>query len=224
MAARPHSLLTVTSQCLGITTSGTRRMPRGWQASATLRRGSLCEQRGADTTKRHESLVSRSVSQTPTLNARPIRRAIKQTCRRGVDVILFLDLGKQQARPHHGENLISGSVSAGFNDKGESIPFQGGTNEQVVEGLYDILRPEGKAKYLKVYWSASCNTLSAMRPLTCIARRYTGKDQIRPLNAIKKQRNAHIKFANFDDQVAILGNGNQDTQVPGLSSLCLCPR
>ena len=37
--------------------------------------------------------------QTPTLNARPIVRAIKQACRRGVEVVLFLDLG--------------------FNDKGE---------------------------------------------------------------------------------------------------------
>jgi hypothetical protein len=111
--------------------------------------------------------------QTPTLNARPIVRAIKQACRRGVEVVLLLDLG--------------------FNDKGESIPFQGGTNEQVVDRLYKKLGPEGKAKFLKVYW-------------------YTGKDQIRPLNAVKKQRNCHIKLAIFDDEVAVLGNGNQDTQ------------
>ncbi|KAJ9118674.1 hypothetical protein QFC22_003894 [Naganishia vaughanmartiniae] len=111
--------------------------------------------------------------QTPTLNARPIKRAVKQACRRGVNVTLFLDLG--------------------FNDKGESIPFQGGTNEQVVENLYKILRKENKEQYLKVYW-------------------YTGKDQIRPLNAVHKQRNCHIKFAMFDDEVAILGNGNMDTQ------------
>jgi len=70
--------------------------------------------------------------QTPTLNARPIVRAIKQSCRRGVEVILLLDLG--------------------FNDKGESIPFQGGTNEQVVDRLYKKLGKEGKAKHLKVYW------------------------------------------------------------------------
>jgi phosphatidylserine/phosphatidylglycerophosphate/cardiolipin synthase-like enzyme len=48
------------------------------------------------------------------------------------------------------------------------------------------------------------------RPI--LTHRYTGKDQIRPLNAVKKQRNCHIKFAMFDDQVAIFGNGNQDTQ------------
>ncbi|KAK4686642.1 hypothetical protein P7C73_g3482, partial [Tremellales sp. Uapishka_1] len=111
--------------------------------------------------------------QTPTLNARPIVRAIKQACRRGVEVILLLDLG--------------------FNDKGESIPFQGGTNEEVVVRLYKKLKPEGKEKYLKVYW-------------------YTGKDQVRPLNAVKKQRNCHIKFAAYDDEVLIIGNGNQDSQ------------
>ena len=112
-------------------------------------------------------------SQSPTLNARPIVRAIKQACRRGVEVILLLDLG--------------------FNDKGESIPFQGGTNEEVVDRLYKALRKEKKEQFLKVYW-------------------YTGKDQVRPLNAVKKQRNCHIKFAAYDDQVLIIGNGNQDSQ------------
>lgn len=42
--------------------------------------------------------------QTPTFNARPLVRAVKHACRRGVEVILFLDLG--------------------FNDMAESIMFQ----------------------------------------------------------------------------------------------------
>jgi len=47
--------------------------------------------------------------------------------------------------------------------------------------------------------------------------RYTGKDQVRPLNAVKKQRNCHIKFAAYDDQVLILGNGNQGrSSTPGV--------
>jgi len=29
------------------------------------------------------------------------------------------------------------------------------------------------------------------------------------LNAVKKQRNCHIKFAAYDDEVLIIGNGNQ---------------
>ncbi len=106
-------------------------------------------------------------SQTPTLNARPIRRAIKQTCRRGVEVILFLDLGESSERSAELVAFMTNAFSAtnsGFNDKGESIPFQGGTNEQVVERLYNILRPEDKAKYLKVYWSVSA--FSSFLPFT----------------------------------------------------------
>ena len=118
--------------------------------------------------------MSSPFSQSPTLNARPILRAIKQACRRGVQVTLLLDLG--------------------FNDKGESIPFQGGTNEEVVDRIHKSLNAEGKQHFLHVYW-------------------YTGKDQVRPLNAVKKQRNCHIKFASYDDQVAIFGNGNQGTYI-----------
>jgi hypothetical protein len=65
-----------------------------------------------------------------------------------------------------------------------------------------------------------------------LINRYTGKDQVRPLNAVKKQRNCHIKFAAYDDQVLILGNGNQgqsplfarsvsetDNQIPKVGSI-----
>ncbi|CEH16144.1 MITOCHONDRIAL CARDIOLIPIN HYDROLASE [Ceraceosorus bombacis] len=113
--------------------------------------------------------------QSPTLNATPIKHAILHACRRGVRVELWLGLG--------------------FNDKSESMPFQGGTNEQVVTRLYRQLRREGKGDEdnLEIYW-------------------YTGKDMTRPLNAVRKQRNCHVKYAQFDDQVAIIGSGNQDTQ------------
>ncbi|KAN0064946.1 hypothetical protein ACQY0O_002004 [Thecaphora frezii] len=113
--------------------------------------------------------------QSPTLNASPIKAAVLACVRRHVRVELWLDLG--------------------FNDKSESMPFQGGTNEQVVTSFYRQLRREGKGdeKYLEVFW-------------------YTGKDMTRPLNAVRKQRNCHVKFAAFDGQVAILGSGNQDTQ------------
>lgn len=60
----------------------------------------------------------------------------------------------------------------------------------MVDRLYKILVKDKKEQYLKVYW-------------------YTGKDQVRPLNAVKKQRNCHIKFAAYDDEVMIIGNGNQ---------------
>ncbi|TNY24646.1 hypothetical protein DMC30DRAFT_345314 [Rhodotorula diobovata] len=117
--------------------------------------------------------------QTPTLNAAPIVRGVVEACShggkdgKGIPVTLFLGLG--------------------FNDKGESIPFQGGTNEEVVFRLFGQLRKVGKEGNLHVYW-------------------YTGKDQIRPLNAIHKSRNCHIKFMSVDGQCAIVGNGNLDSQ------------
>ncbi|WFD23568.1 hypothetical protein MEQU1_002261 [Malassezia equina] len=106
--------------------------------------------------------------QSPTLNATPVKAAVLAAVRRGVRVELWLDLG--------------------FNDKSESMPFQGGTNEQVVSHMYRTLRHEGQGheKNLEVYW-------------------YTGKDMDRPLHAVRKQRNCHVKFASFDGQVAILG-------------------
>ena len=73
-------------------------------------------------------------------------RAIKQTCRRGVEVILFLDLGMSPV------TIKDDADESGFNDKGESIPFQGGTNEEVVDRLYKKLSKEKKEQYLKVYW------------------------------------------------------------------------
>lgn len=111
--------------------------------------------------------------QTPTLNASPVVKMCIETARRGVQVILYLDLG--------------------FNDKGESIPFQGGTNQQVVIKMYKALHKTHHQANLKVYW-------------------YTGKDQIRPINAVLKSRNCHVKFMAIDDSVGIQGNGNQDTQ------------
>jgi len=111
--------------------------------------------------------------QTPTFNASPVIPAVLETCRRGVQVTMYLDLG--------------------FNDQGEMIPFQGGTNEEVVNKMYNNLNSDGMQTNLKVYW-------------------YTAKDQNKPMGAAMKKRNCHIKFMSIDGQVAILGNGNQDTQ------------
>lgn len=61
---------------------------------------------------------------------------------------------------------------AGLNDLGEMIPFQGGTNEQVVHTMYTTLNKEGKQDNLKVFW-------------------YTAKDQNEPMSATKKARNCH---------------------------------
>lgn len=54
------------------------------------------------------------------------------------------------------------------------MPFQGGTNEEVVFYLFKTLSQEA-AKNLHVYW-------------------YVGKDQCIPLNAVHKTRNCHGRF------------------------------
>ncbi len=83
--------------------------------------------------------------QTPTLNAKPVVRAIVEACSKGGPT---------------GEGIIVTLIlGLGFNDKGESVPFQGGTNEEVVVRLFNKLRRVNKQDNLHVYW-------------------YTGKDQI----------------------------------------------
>jgi len=59
------------------------------------RRVPICEEKGVHVSgdAKGANVSCADGSQTPTLNARPIVRAIKQTCRRGVDVVLLLDLG-----------------------------------------------------------------------------------------------------------------------------------
>ncbi|KAK4056738.1 hypothetical protein OIO90_002290 [Microbotryomycetes sp. JL221] len=113
--------------------------------------------------------------QTPTLNAAPIVRGVIEACSKG--------------GPNKQGIVVEMILGLGFNDKGESVPFQGGTNEEVVVRLFKALKKVKKEHNLHVYW-------------------YTGKDQMRPLNAVHKSRNCHVKFMSVDDQCAIVGNGN----------------
>ncbi|KAG1748562.1 hypothetical protein EDB19DRAFT_1682398 [Suillus lakei] len=110
--------------------------------------------------------------QSPTLNAAPVVEGILNAVRRGVECVLYIDVG--------------------FNDGGEALPGQGGTNEEVSKTMFAQLTGEEKEK-LKLYW-------------------YTGKDQIKPVNASAQKRNCHVKLMIIDDSVGIVGNGNQDTQ------------
>jgi hypothetical protein len=96
--------------------------------------------------------------QTPTLNSSPVVKMCIDTAKRGVSVILYLDLGSSSL------SLILRSLSwcdadwfslflrAGFNDKGESIPFQGGTNQEVVIKMYKALKKFDCQRNLLVYW------------------------------------------------------------------------
>ena len=77
-------------------------------------------------------------------------------------------------------------IVTGFNDLGEMIPFQGGTNEENVSKMYKQLNEKGKAQNLSIYW-------------------YTGKDQVKPMNAAEKKRNCH--GALIENTLRIASNG-----------------
>jgi phosphatidylserine/phosphatidylglycerophosphate/cardiolipin synthase-like enzyme len=73
--------------------------------------------------------------QSPTLNAKPAIEGILTACRRGIQVILWLDLGFNDAKEGHGT-------------------LQGGTNERVIKKLYKKLKEDknGSEHFLEVFW------------------------------------------------------------------------
>jgi phosphatidylserine/phosphatidylglycerophosphate/cardiolipin synthase-like enzyme len=110
--------------------------------------------------------------QTPDLNAAPLIPALAAALKRGVEVTYY--------------------VCFGYNDAGEIIPGQGGTNDQATQALVsDISHEERKLLH------------------TCY---YIGKDQDHPIHQSFKQRSCHIKLLIVDYHVGIQGSGNQDTQ------------
>ncbi|CZT20811.1 related to IQ calmodulin-binding motif protein [Ramularia collo-cygni] len=110
--------------------------------------------------------------QTPDLNAKPLLPAIITACKRGIPVTYYVCLG--------------------YNDGGELLPGQGGTNEMAAHYLYSQLQPED-CQFLKVHY-------------------YVAADQDHPIHNNFKQRSCHIKLMIVDQTVAIQGSGNQDTQ------------
>ncbi|OAQ58870.1 phospholipase D Active site motif protein [Pochonia chlamydosporia 170] len=112
--------------------------------------------------------------QTPDLNAEPLLPALVEALKRGVQVTYY--------------------VCFGYNDMGEMIPGQGGTNDQVSKSLVDSLPPDGPERsLLRIY-------------------NYVGKDQDHPIHHSFKARSCHIKLLIVDGSVGIQGSGNQDTQ------------
>ncbi|KAH6603530.1 hypothetical protein Trco_008305 [Trichoderma cornu-damae] len=112
--------------------------------------------------------------QTPDLNAAPLISALAVALRRGVEVTYY--------------------VCFGYNDAGEIIPGQGGTNEQAARSLLSLLPEDGpERKLLHIY-------------------DYVGKDQDHPIHQCFRARCCHVKLLIVDDSVGIQGSGNQDTQ------------
>ncbi|KAI1830175.1 hypothetical protein DTO006G1_8602 [Penicillium roqueforti] len=111
--------------------------------------------------------------QTPNMNAEPLLEPILDAVRRGVVVSCYLCLG--------------------YNDAGELLPFQNGTNEMISNRLYNSLETDEEKSRLRICY-------------------YVGKDQTRPIHNSFKKRSCHIKLMIVDEQIAIQGNGNLDTQ------------
>ncbi|KAF2155511.1 IQ calmodulin-binding motif protein [Myriangium duriaei CBS 260.36] len=110
--------------------------------------------------------------QTPDLNATHLLAAITAAVKRGIEVTYYVCLG--------------------YNDPGEMMPGQGGTNETFCAKLYKDLTLQERSR-LNVHW-------------------YTGKDQSKPIAHSFKQRTCHVKILIADGHVGIQGSGNQDTQ------------
>ncbi|CAM6118643.1 unnamed protein product [Calypogeia fissa] len=110
--------------------------------------------------------------QTPDLNAASLMPALAAALKRGVEVTYY--------------------VCFGYNDAGEIIPGQGGTNDQAAQALYKDISPTERQLLHICY--------------------YVGKDQDHPIHQSFKQRSCHVKLLIVDDHVGIQGSGNQDTQ------------
>ncbi|OJJ47235.1 hypothetical protein ASPZODRAFT_151760 [Penicilliopsis zonata CBS 506.65] len=111
--------------------------------------------------------------QTPNMNAEPLLEPLLGAVRRGVTVTCYLCLG--------------------YNDAGELLPFQNGTNEMISHRLYTSLETDEERARLRIH-------------------NYVGKDQTHPIHNHFKRRSCHIKLMIIDEKVAIQGNGNLDTQ------------
>ncbi len=110
--------------------------------------------------------------QSPDLNATPLHSAFIAALKRRVEITYYVCLG--------------------YNDAGEIMPGQGGTNEMFASNLVNALSP-------------------AERKLLHVAY-YVGKDQDHPIHHNFKARSGHIKLLIPDGHIGIQGSGNQDTQ------------
>ncbi|KAJ6160863.1 hypothetical protein N7470_004259, partial [Penicillium chermesinum] len=120
---------------------------------------------------RHEPVPMALVNRPP--YGEPLLEPLLDAVRRGVTVTPYLCLG--------------------YNDSGELLPFQNGTNEMIANRLYNALETDEEKARLRVHY-------------------YVGKDQVEPIHNSFKKRSCHIKLMIVDEQIAIQGNGNLDTQ------------
>jgi phosphatidylserine/phosphatidylglycerophosphate/cardiolipin synthase-like enzyme len=107
--------------------------------------------------------------QTPNMNAEPLLNPLLCAVRRGVTVTAYLCLG--------------------YNDAGELLPFQNGTNEMIAYRLYNSLDLAEEKARLRINY-------------------YVGKDQVMPIHNSFKKRSCHVKLMVVDEQIAIQGKSH----------------
>jgi hypothetical protein len=115
----------------------------------------------------------------------------------------------------------------GYNDAGELLPFQGGHNEMVANGLYEGLNGEDRKRLRVHYYVAkdqvmpvhnkfkarSCHSKSK-KTSPNLLRSHSDYDMI-PVSPRGSEHDANIttvKLMIVDSHLGIQGNGNQDTQ------------
>lgn len=109
------------------------------------------------------------------MNAEPLLEPMLEAIRRGVTITAYLCLG--------------------YNDAGELLPFQNGTNEMIANRLYNSLESDEEKARLQIHY-------------------YVGKDQTRPIHNSFKKRSCHIKLMIVDEQIAIQGKSRQASGCP----------
>jgi cardiolipin synthase A/B len=107
---------------------------------------------------------------TPNLNDDAAKNAVIEAVKRGVRVEI--------------------SLSKGFNDKSESSPGQGGTNEENVAALYQLLGGRAACDKLQIRWHTHDGVA------------VVGNGAFA----------SHAKYVSIDDTIAIVGSANMNTQ------------
>lgn len=108
------------------------------------------------------------------MNAESLLEPLLDAVRRGVIVTCYLCLG--------------------YNDAGQLLPFQNGTNEMIANRLYKSLRTNDERKRLLIH-------------------NYVGKDQTKPIHNRFKRRSCHIKLMVIDESVAIQGTPSPNSPI-----------
>ncbi|OKL60936.1 hypothetical protein UA08_03715 [Talaromyces atroroseus] len=102
--------------------------------------------------------------QTPNMNAEPLLEPLLNAVKRGI--------------------IVTAYVTLGYNDSGELLPGQNGTNEMIAHRLYSSLSSEEEKSRLRIH-------------------NYVAKDRKTPIHNKFKYRSSHVKVMIVDETIAI---------------------